>query len=348
MTKEEYQQELEELNTQLTQSEIVSDHQRLAEVSKRQAEVSHIVRLMNEIDDLEQQHKESQEMSKDQDEDLQDLAQEELAVLEPQIQQKKQDLQNILYPPEEIPQEIIVEIRAGAGGDEAGLFAAEMWKAYWNYLEEKGMKTSTLSISDNDVGGIKEVVFEGKGKDIYNYLRYESGVHRVQRVPTTEKSGRVHTSTITVAVLPVAKEVDIEIKPNEIKMDTFRSSGPGGQSVNTTDSAVRLTHLPTDTVVSCQDEKSQLKNREKAMKILRSKILESQRQEAEAQAANERNNQIGSGDRSEKIRTYNFPQDRITDHRIQHNFSNIEKVMLGEFDRIVNALHDFYTTPPQD
>ena len=274
------------------------------------------------------------------------MAEEELSRLQIELDQKQAVWTNLITPKETFANEIIIELRAGAGGDEAGLFALELFRAYVAFLQKNGARTELLSLSENAVGGIKEVILEAKGDEVYKYLQYESGVHRVQRVPKTEKAGRVHTSTITVAVLPIAQEVDLDISPNDLKIDVFRSSGPGGQSVNTTDSAVRITHLPTNTVVSCQDEKSQLKNKDKAMKILRTRILDKMKQTQAEEEAAFRKDQIGTGDRSEKIRTYNFPQDRITDHRIKHNFSNIESVLLGDFSLILEAFDAYKRNQP--
>jgi peptide chain release factor 1 len=233
---------------------------------------------------------------------------------------------------------VIFEIRAGAGGNEAGLFAADLFRIYTRYAENQRWKTSILSSHETGIGGFKEIIFEVRGKGAYSKLKYESGVHRVQRIPQTESGGRIHTSTATVAVLPEMDEVEIEIDPNEVRIDIFRSSGPGGQSVNTTDSAVRLTHLPTGIIVSCQDEKSQLQNKTKAFNILRARLYDIEQQRIEAEHGAQRRSQVGSGDRSEKIRTYNFPQSRVTDHRIGYTSHRLEAILSGEMDEFIEAL----------
>ncbi|MEM5818958.1 MAG: peptide chain release factor 1, partial [Desulfitobacterium hafniense] len=233
---------------------------------------------------------------------------------------------------------VIMEIRAGAGGEEAALFAGDLYRMYTKYAEQQGWRTELLSASYTDIGGFKEIIFLIEGQGAYSKLKFESGVHRVQRVPTTESGGRIHTSTTTVAVLPEAEEVDVDINPNDLRIDIFCSSGPGGQSVNTTQSAVRITHVPTGTVVSCQDEKSQLKNKEKALRVLRARLLERAQEEAMGELASERRSQVGTGDRSERIRTYNFPQGRVTDHRIGLTLHRLDSILLGELDEVINAL----------
>jgi peptide chain release factor 1 len=339
----ELQKEYAELSLQMSDPNIFASPD-FVNISKKHTDIGYKIELLENIESIKKQILEAENLS--QDPELKEMAEEELNQLQTQLEAKKAIWTNLITPKETFADEIIIELRAGAGGDEAGLFALELFKAYITFLQKNGAKTEILSISENSVGGIKEVIVEARGAEVYKYLQYESGVHRVQRVPKTEKAGRVHTSTVTVAVLPIAKEVDVEINPNDLKIDVFRSSGPGGQSVNTTDSAVRITHIPTNIVVSCQDEKSQLKNKDKAMKILRTRILDQMRQEQFEKEAAFRKDQIGTGDRSEKIRTYNFPQDRITDHRIKQNFSNIEAVLLGDFSNILVAFDEYKRNQP--
>jgi peptide chain release factor 1 len=259
--------------------------------------------------------------------------------LSPEIAGLEEELQTLLVPPDPLDdRDIIVEVRAGTGGDEAALFAADLLRMYQRYAEGRGWKIETVSLSEGNVGGVKDAVFKVKGESAYGRLRYESGVHRVQRVPATEAQGRIHTSAATVAILPEAEEVDVNIDEGDLKIDVFRSSGPGGQSVNTTDSAVRITHLPTTLVVQCQDQKSQLQNKIKAMEVLRARLLDRIVAEQEAERSRERRSMVGTGDRSAKIRTYNFPQNRVTDHRIHFTTHRLEAVLEGDLDEVIDAL----------
>jgi len=330
----------EKLKTDLSDPAVINNPEKLKEISKEFNHLEPIVKKIDELEKIEIQLAEAQSnMAEDLGEELMIIAQEEANGLIELKEKLEKELEEELSFKDPMDQKnIIMEIRAGTGGDEAALFAADLFRMYSRYAEDEGWDTKILSSNRTGIGGFKEVIFEIKGNNVYSNLKYESGVHRVQRVPETEKSGRVHTSASTVAVLPEAEEVDIEIKPEDLRIDVFRSGGHGGQSVNTTDSAVRITHLPTNTVVTCQDEKSQQQNKIKAMQILRSRLLAAEQERLAKKRGDTRKSQIGSGDRSEKIRTYNFPQDRVTDHRIKQNFSQIESIMDGNIQQIIDKL----------
>jgi peptide chain release factor 1 len=332
--------EYEEINNKLNEISLVNEMSRYQELAKKQAELREVYDLIQKKEKLESNLKENIELLQNEsDLEFIKIIETEISQIKEALPQLEIDLQLALIPNDPNDSKpAVIEIRAGAGGDESALFAQEIFRMYTKYAEKRNYKIEMLSLSETEIGGIKEIVFMIKGENAYKFLKFESGVHRVQRVPKTESGGRIHTSTATVAVLPEAKEVDVNIHPNELRIDVFRASGCGGQSVNTTDSAVRITHLPTGITVTCQDEKSQLKNKDKAMANLRSKILASQIEEEQRKRGEQRKGQIGTGDRSEKIRTYNFPQDRVTDHRINLTLHNIDKIMDGEIDDIIDAL----------
>lgn len=329
-----------EMERRLSDSEIIQNHQEYTRIGRRHKEIQKAVELYREKKKVEGELKDAEEiLSSDKDPEMQELAKEQYNSSKIRLEHLEDEIKVELLPkdPEDV-KNCIIEIRAGAGGEEAALFGSELSRAYMRYSENKGLKVELMSKSEAAGGGIKEIIFKLIGAGAYGKMKFESGVHRVQRVPVTESQGRVHTSTITVSVLPEAEEVDIEIKDADLRIDVFRAGGPGGQSVNTTDSAVRITHIPTGMIVIQQDEKSQLKNKLKALNVLRTRLYALELEKKQKERGDQRLAQIGTGDRSEKIRTYNFPQDRVTDHRIKKNWSNLPSIMEGNLDDIVEDL----------
>ncbi|MBU1149151.1 peptide chain release factor 1 [Patescibacteria group bacterium] len=336
---EELKARHQQLEKQLQDLSVSGEQNKIQKVAKEYDEIKQVLELWQKLVKVSDDLGQAEATFKDAEEDeLKKIAEEEISDLNIKQQELKDSLDLYFNPQDPMDKkDIIVEIRAGVGGDEAALFAADLFRIYSLFAERKGWKTILLNSSRTPIGGFKEIVFEITGTAVYSNLKYEMGVHRVQRIPDTEKSGRVHTSTVTVAVLPEAEETDLEIKPEDIRVDVYHASGHGGQSVNTTDSAVRITYLPTDTVVTCQDEKSQIKNRDKAMKVLRSRLLAEKESKERKERSEQRSLQIGWGTRSEKIRTYNYPQDRVTDHRIKQSWHGIDKILDGELEPIITA-----------
>ncbi|MDR1559313.1 MAG: peptide chain release factor 1 [Clostridiales bacterium] len=328
------------LSAKISDPEIIGDQGAWRSYMKEHSDLSPIVEKYREYKKAERDLADAKEMlDQSNDEEFRQLAKEEIRALQEQIEYSAEELKLLLLPKDPHDEKnVIVEIRGGAGGDEAALFAGDLFRMYTRYAERRRWKIELLSVNESDIGGFKEVVFMIQGKSVYSRLKYESGVHRVQRIPVTESGGRVHTSTVTVAVLPEAEEVDVELDMNDVRIDVFRSSGNGGQSVNTTDSAVRVTHAPTGIVISCQDEKSQLKNKDKALKILRAKLYDIEQEKQRSRISAERRGQVGTGDRSERIRTYNFPQSRLTDHRVDLTLHKLDMVLDGDLDEIMDTL----------
>lgn len=340
---ESIERKYEDLEKQLSAPDVFDDQERYRKLTKAHSDLGEVVAAFREYRAAEQAKADNEELLSDSDKDIRELARAELDELREKLPELEERLRILLLPKDPLDEKnVIIEVRAGTGGEEAALFAAEIFRMYLRFAEAKGWKVEMLAEHESATGGLKEVSAAIAGDRVYSRLKFESGAHRVQRVPATESQGRIHTSAITVAILPEAEEVDVHIAPEDLRIDVYRSSGPGGQSVNTTDSAIRVTHLPSGLVVTCQDEKSQHKNKAKALKVLRARLLQAEQDKAHAEQAAARKAQVGTGDRSERIRTYNFPQGRVTDHRIGLTLYRLEEIMQGDLDEVIDALVAHY------
>lgn len=335
----EIEKHFDGLSKQLQDPDVVSNQENYTKLMKEYKRLTPIVDTFRALKKAQSDENDAKELLDSGDKELKELAEEELKTAKEQIEQLSEQLKILLLPTDpNDDRNVIVEIRGGAGGEEAALFAGSLFRMYSMYAESKGWKTEIINVNETELGGYKEISFMINGEGAYSRLKFESGVHRVQRVPETETQGRIHTSTVTVAVLPEAEDVEIDINPADLQIDTFRSSGAGGQHINKTESAIRITHLPTGLIVECQDERSQHKNREKAMKVLRSRLFEAKQREQESKIASERRSQVGTGDRSERIRTYNYPQSRVSDHRIGLTLYHLEQILNGDLDQVIDPL----------
>lgn len=340
---EQVEERFDQLEVELAQPELLKDQEAYQKITRQHSELSKVVTTYRQLKKMRAEKEETQGLLDDPDVDMREMAEAELSEIGRAIENLEKELKVLLLPKDPNDEKnILLEIRAGTGGEEAALFAADLFRMYSRYAEKRKWRSEVMSMNSTGSGGFKEIIAAIEGDRVYSQLKFESGVHRVQRVPTTESQGRIHTSAVTVAILPEAEEIEVEIRPEEIKIDVYRSSGPGGQSVNTTDSAVRITHLETGLVVTCQDEKSQHKNKAKALKVLRARLLDIKLQEQQEKISEDRRVQVGTGDRSERIRTYNFPQGRMTDHRIGLTLYRLEEIMEGDIQEIIEALATHY------
>ncbi len=342
---EELVKRYEQLGRMLADPRVFGNHQELQRYAREHSELEELVENFQRYQKINREIEDNKQLLAEEDEELKELAKSELSALHEELAEVEKRLKILLLPRDSNDEKnILLEIRAGTGGEEAALFAADLFRMYSKFTEKQGWRLEVMGQNPTGVGGLREIIALIEGKGVYSRLKYESGIHRVQRVPITESSGRIHTSAVTVAILPEAEEVEVKIDPEDLRIDVFRSTGPGGQSVNTTDSAVRIAHLPTGMVVTCQDEKSQHKNKAKALKVLRARLLDRLKQQQEAERSDQRRSQVGSGDRSEKIRTYNFPQGRVTDHRIGLTLHRLEGILEGDLNDLIEALTTYYQT----